>query len=249
MPKARETENMKIIEEMNEIHLAVNGIYGYRRMTLNLKRRFGRNVNAKRVRRLMHVAGIHCVIRRKRPLYIRNRPQQTAENILNRDFNAAGPNQKWVTDVTELKYGASQKAYLSAILDLHDGSIRAFVLGHSNNNQLVFDTLELALKGAPGSRPLLHSDRGFQYTSHAFRHMTRVAGITQSMSRVGRCIDNGPMESFWGALKCESYYLHKFTEFDELQLAIQKYIHFYNEERYQQRLNGLAPLEYRAQAV
>ncbi len=240
---------MKIIEEINQIHLSVKGIYGYRRMTLNLKRRFGRNVNAKRVRRLMHVAGIHCIIRRKRPLYIRNRPQQTAENILNRDFNAAGPNQKWVTDVTELKYGASQKAYLSAILDLYDGSIRAFVLGHSNNNQLVFDTFELAFQGAPGSRPLLHSDRGFQYTSHAFRHMTRVAGITQSMSRVGKCIDNGPIESFWGTLKCESYDLHKFTEFDELQLAIQKYIHFYNVERYQQRLNGLAPLEYRAQAV
>ncbi|MCY1691970.1 IS3 family transposase [Exiguobacterium sp. SL14] len=149
IPKAHENENMQIIEEMNQIHLAVKGIYGYRRMTLNLKRRFGRNVNAKRVRRLMHVVGIHCIIRRKRPLYIRNRPQQTAENILNRDFNAAGPNQKWVTDVTELKYGSSQKAYLSAILDLYDGSIRAFVLGHSNNNQLVFDTLELALQGAP----------------------------------------------------------------------------------------------------
>ena len=239
---------MKIIGEMNQIHLSVKGIYGYRRMTLNLKRRFGRNVNEKRVRRLMLVAGIHCVIRRKCPLYIRNRPQQTAENILNRDFKVAGPNQKWVTDVTELKYGTSQKAYLSAILALYDGSIRAFVLGHSNNNQLVFDTFELALQGAPGNRPLLHSDRGFQYTSHAFRHMTRVAGITQSMSRVGN-VFNGPIESFWGTLKCESYYLHKFTECDELQLAIQKYNHFYNVERYQQRLNGLAPLEYRAQAV
>lgn len=102
--------------------------------------------------RLMHVAGIHCVIRRKRSLHIRNRPQQTAENILNRDFNAAGPNQKWVTDVTELKYGASQKAYLSAILYLYNGSIRTFVLGHLNNNQLVFDMFELAFQGAPGSR-------------------------------------------------------------------------------------------------
>ncbi len=79
--------------------------------------------------------------------------------------------------------------------------------------------------------------------------MTRMAGITQSMSRVGKYIDNGPIESFWGALKCESYYLHKFEEFDKLRLAIQRYIHSYNEERYQQRLNGLAPLEYRAQAV
>ena len=69
------------------------------------------------------------------------------------------------------------------------------------------------------------------------------------MSRVGKCIDNGPMESFWGALKCESYYLHKFEEFDELCHAIQQYIRFYNEERYQERLNGLSPLEFRAQAV
>jgi len=218
-------------------------------MTLNLKRRFGRNINPKRVRRLMGVARIYCVIRRKRPKYMRNLPQQTAENILNRGFQAAGPNRKRVTDVPEVKYVASQKAYLSAILDLHDGSIRSFVVGHSNNNQLVFDTLKIALQGAPDSRPLLHSDRGFQYTSHAFRRMTKAAGITQSMSRVGKCIDNGPMESFWGALKCESYYLHKFEEFDELRNAVQRYIQFYNEDRYQQRLNGLSPLEFRAQAV
>lgn len=190
---------MKIIEEMNEIHLTVNGIYGYRRMTLNLKRRFGRNVNAKCVRLLMHIAGIHCVIRRKRPKYIRDLPQQTADNILNRDFHAAGPNQKWVTDVKELKYGAFQKAYLSAILDIYDGSIRAFFMGNSNNNQLMFNTLEITLQGTPESRLLLHSDRG--YTSHTFRHMKRVADITQTMSHVGKCIDNGPIESFWGALK------------------------------------------------
>lgn len=88
---------MKTIEEMNQIHLSVKGIYRYRRMKLKLKRRFRRNVNAKRVPRLMHIASIHCGIRRKRPLYIRNRPQQIAENILNRDFNAAGSNQKCVT--------------------------------------------------------------------------------------------------------------------------------------------------------
>ena len=123
--------------------------------------------------------------------------QQTAENILNRDFKAAEPNQKWVTDVTELKYGTSQKAYLSAILDLYDGSIRAFVLGHSNNNQLVFDTFELALQGHREAVPCFI----VQYTSHAFRHITRVAGITQSMSRVGKCIDNDPMESFWESVE------------------------------------------------
>ena len=168
---------------------------------------------------------------------------------MNRDFHATGPNRKWVTDITELKYSVSQKAYLSVILDLHDGSIRSFV----DNNRLVFDTLKLALQDASGSQPLLHSDRGFQYTSHTFRRMTKATGITQSMSRIGKCIDNCPMESFWGALKCESYYLHKFEKFDELRHAIQQYIRFYNEERYQERyqerLNDLSPLEFRAQAV
>ena len=137
-------------------------------MSLSLKRRFGRNVNHKSVRRLMRVARIYCVIRRKQSKYVRSLPQQTAENILNRNFHAAGPNRKWVTYVTELKYSVSQKAYSSAILDLHDGFIRSFVISHSNNNQLVFDTLELALQGTIGSHPLLHSNRGFQYTSHTF---------------------------------------------------------------------------------
>lgn len=249
MPSTREVENEAIVEEMRTIHEAVDGTYGYRRMRLNLKRRFGRNVNHKRVRRLMRIAGLRCVIRRKRAQYIRHPAQQTAENLLNRDFRADGPDQKWVTDVTELRYGSSRKAYLSAILDLYDGSIRSFVIGHSNNNQLVFDTLDIAIAGSPGARPLLHSDRGFQYTSHAFRYMTREAGITQSMSRVGKCIDNGPIESFWSALKCERYYLHKYETFDELLHSIEHYIQFYNHERYQQRLNGLSPLEYRAEAV
>ncbi|WP_432760171.1 transposase [Lysinibacillus zambalensis] len=75
------------------------------------------------------------------------------------------------------------------------------------------------------------------------------ANMTQSMSRVGRCIDNGPIESFWGTLKCEKYYLHKYDSYGELKQAIDDYIHFYNHYRYQKRLNGLSPLEFRAQAA
>ncbi len=249
VPTVREEENIMIIEELTSIHESVDGVYGCERMVLNLDRQFNRTVNHKRVRRLMRIAGIRCVIRRTRPKYMRTIPGQTAENLLNREFHAEKPNQKWLTDITEFKYGTSKKAYLSAILDLYDGSIRSFVLSRSNNNQLVFDTLKLALDDDPGSFPLLHSDRGFQYTSNAFHHMTQQAGITQSMSRAGKCIDNGPIESFWGALKCESYYLHTFEEFDELHDAIRRYIRFYNELRYQKRLNGLSPLEFRAQAV
>ena len=168
---------------------------------------------------------------------------------MNRDFTADNPNEKWVTDVTEFKYGSSKKAYLSAIRDLYDGSIVSYVLGHSNNNRLVFDTLDQATKLLDSEHPLIHSDRGFQYTSHGFKRRIDKAKMTQSMSRVGRCIDNGPMESFWGTLKCEKYYLHKYATFEELSKAIDEYIHFYNHDRYQKRLNGLSPMEYRAEAA
>src|SRR5690606_35079609 len=137
------------------------------------------------------------VIRRKKKRYLPSTAQHVAENVLNREFLADKPNQKWVTDVTEFKYGVESKAYLSAIRDLHDGSIVSYVLGRSNNNALVFETLDQALRAEPNAKPILHSDRGFQYTSKQFKIKLDKAGITQSMSRVGRCIDNSPMESFW----------------------------------------------------
>ncbi len=149
---------------------------------------------------------------------------------MNREFKADKPNEKWLSDVTEFKYGSSQKAYLSAILDLYDGSIVSYVLGHSNNNQLVFDTLDEALAISPEAHPLLHSDRGFQYTSLGFKRTIDNAKMKQSMSRVGRCIDNGPMESFWGTLKCEKYYLHKYDTFEELSKTIDEYIQFYSRD-------------------
>lgn len=229
--------------------MEVDGIYGYRRMTLNINRRFNQSYNHKRIYRLMKISRIQSVIRRKKTPYKRSIPQHVVENVLNREFTAEKPNKKWVTDVTEFKYGNSKKAYLSAILDLYDGSIVSYVLGHSNNNFLVFKTLEQAIEKLDGDHPLIHSDRGFQYTSKKFKRMIEKAGMTQSMSRVGKCIDNGPMESFWGTLKCEKYYLHKYETFEELFNAVNQYIHFYNYDRYQKRLNGLSPMEYRAKAA
>ena len=227
----------------------VNGIYGYRRITMNLKRTLSKPINHKRVHRLMKIAGIQAVIRQKQKRYQPSTPQHVAENVLNRDFHADQPNEKWLTDVTEMKYGTSQKAYLSAILDLYDGSIVSYVFGPSNNNPLVFKTLDIALDTNPGATPLLHSDRGFQYTSPTFKRKLEKAEIVQSMSRVGRCIDNGPMEAFWGTLKCERYYLNKYSTYEELKKDIEEYIKFYNNERLQKRLNGLSPLEYRAKAA
>ncbi|WP_169091356.1 IS3 family transposase [Paenibacillus sp. PL91] len=200
-------------------------------LTLHMRNQTKKTINHKRVYRLMKVQGIQSVIRRKRKRYANATPQQVAENVLNREFHADAPNEKWLTDVTEFKYGLGQKAYLSAILDLHDKSIVSYVLGPSNNNLLVFQTLKLALQAAPGSSPMLHSDRGYQYTSLVFKKLLNENKLSQSMSRVGRCIDNGPMESFWGTLKCEKYYLQTYHTFEELEWDIEAYIHFYNNER------------------
>lgn len=234
---------------MMTLYEKVEGTFGYRQLTLHMRRQTEKQINHKRVYRLMKIRGIQSVIRRKKKKYERSIPQHVAENVLNRAFQAEVPNEKWLTDVTEFKYGNGQKAYLSAILDLHDKSIVSYVLGHSNNNPLVFKTLKLALKAAPRSKALLHSDRGFQYTSSGFKRMLDKAKLKQSMSRVGRCIDNGPMESFWGTLKCEKYYLHKYQTFEQLKNDIDDYIHFYNYERLQKKLNGLSPLEFRAKAA
>ena len=249
-PTARELENETILQDIQAIYARIGGIYGYRRMKLNINRIYHKKFNHKRIYRLMQIAGLQSVIRRKRKRYVPASAQYVAENRLNREFTASKPNEKWVTDVTEFKLGNGRKAYLSAILDLYDGSIISYALGHSNNNKLVFRTLDQAIIILKeNEHPLIHSDRGYQYTSHEFKRKIEKAKMIHSMSRVGKCIDNGPMESFWGTLKCEKYYLHKYETFGALQQAIDDYIQFYNNERYQERLNGLSPLEYRVQAA
>jgi transposase InsO family protein len=241
----RERENEELLHKMGHLYAEVHGIYGYRRLTDELNARYGTRYNDKRIYRLTRLVGLKAVIRRKRPHYQRSTPEVTAENLLNRDFTAENLNEKWLTDVTEFKYGQGEKLYLSAILDLKDNSIVSFAMGKSNNIRLVFDTFDLAISKYPDAHPIFHSDRGFQYTSKAFKAKLDKAGMTQSMSRVGRCIDNGPMEGFWGTLKCEMYYLNGFKDYDSLAKAIEDYIHFYNYERRQKRLNKLAPMTYR----
>jgi putative transposase len=245
----QEQENEQLANAMILLYEKVEGIFGYRQLTLHLRKQLDRVINHKRIYRLMKLAGIKSVIRRKKKKYVKSTPEQIAENLLNREFTAEKSNEKWVTDVTEMKYGKGQKAYLSAILDLLDKSIVAYVLDYSNNNHLVFTTLDLALKAAPGTSPMIHSDRGFQYTSWGFKRRLEANEMTQSMSRVGKCIDNGPMEAFWGTLKCEKYYLHKYQTFDALKNDIDDYIHFYNYERLQKKLNSLSPMEARAKAA
>ncbi len=174
---------------------------------MNINRLLNKQYNHKRIYRLMKSINMKSVIRKKRKPYLQSTPQITAENKLNREFYAKKPNEKWLTDVTEFKLLNGQKAYLSAIFDLSDKSIISYVVGYSNNNKLVFDTFDLAVIANPTAKPLFHSDRRFQYTTNrTFKAKLDKINATQSMSRISRCIDNGPMEGFWGTLKCEMYY-------------------------------------------
>ena len=244
---AYEAENNYIAEKIEKIHME-SPDKGYRRIRDDLERYHGIKANDKRVLRICRKKDIKSTIKYSNNGCTRQaaNPQFIAENILNREFSADAPNQKWLTDVTEFKYYTGievHKIYLSAILDLYDRRIVSYVIGDSNNNPLVFETFDKAISANPGETPLCHSDRGFQYTNRVFHAKLEAAGMTQSMSRVAKCIDNGPMEGFWGILKRERYYGKRFTDRGTLVAMIENYIEYYNNKRLQRKLGVLTPME------
>ena len=251
VPQA-EQENLLLAELVREYDEQYNHILGYRRMTTWINRLNGTHFSKNRIHRIMKAIDIHSVIRKQPKKYKKSTPERTAENILKRDFNASKPNEKWVTDVTEFKWYDGQvchKIYLSAILDLYDRSVIAYVISLRNDNRLVFQTFDKAIANNAGAKPIFHSDRGFQYTSSTFQAKLKNQDIEQSMSRVGHCIDNGPTEGFWGIMKSEMYYLQTFKDEQSLRSAIEKYIHFYNYERFQERFGNRTPMEVRMKAL
>lgn len=180
---------------------------GYRCIRDTLEHDYGITVNDKRI--------LQICLKKKIQFYIRHiyncctkpalDPVYIAENILNREFGTDKPNEKWLTDVTEFKYGTGndekrRKVYLSVILDLCGKRPVAYEYSDHNENTLVFNTFDKALSANSGVKPLFHSDRGYQYTSKTFCQKIIDAGMTQSMSRVSKCIDNGPMGGFWGIM-------------------------------------------------
>ena len=244
---ARELENEKVAELVEQIHTE-SPDKGYRRIKDDLAHDHKMNVNEKRVLRICRSLDIKSTIKYDNRGCTRQaaNPQHIAENILNRQFHATIPNEKWLTDVTEFKWYEGpvvHKLYLSAILDLYDRRIVAYILRDRNDNPLVLDTLDAAIAANPDAHPLFHSDRGFQYTNRVFYNKLQKAGMQQSMSRVGKCIDNGPMEGFWGILKRERYYGKRFTSRQELASMIESYIAYYNDRRVQRNLGVLTPME------
>lgn len=243
----REAENMKLADRIRSIHCWIPEL-GYRRMHDVLLREYEIHASDNHVLRIMRILGIQSAVKfqRKGCTKSASDPQHVAENILNRDFHADKPNEKWLTDVTEFKYiieNEVYRIYLSAILDLCDRRIVSYVIGDHNNNSLVFSTFDEAAAANPDAHPLFHSDRGFQYTSKIFHQKLVDAGLTQSMSRVSHCLDNGPMEGFWGIIKREMYYGRKYRDRETLVKAIEDYIDYYNNRRYQRKLMILTPME------
>ncbi|MDO4614748.1 MAG: IS3 family transposase [Lachnospiraceae bacterium] len=245
---ASEQKNLEITDTIEKIHEAHPDM-GYRRIRDELDARHGVHVNDKRVLRICRKKKIQSAIKWRPKSCTRHGrdPYYMADNVLNRDFHADRPNEKWLTDVSEFKYGTGDevhKLYLSAILDLYDRRIVAFQISDRNDNPLVMNTFDKAVKLEPDAHPLFHSDRGFQYTSAQFHTRLQKQGMQQSMSRVAHCIDNGPMEGFWGILKRETYYGKKFTLRENLKATIEEYINYYNGERIQRGLRCMSPLEY-----
>ncbi len=223
------------------------GRYGYRRITAALGHA-GEAVNHKTVQRLMQGLGLKSLARPKK--YRSYRGQlAAAPNLLNRQFAASGANQKWVTDVTEFNV-QGDKLYLSPVMDLYNGEIVAYEMLERPVFSLVSRMLKKALtRLSDGETPLLHSDQGWQYKMPAYRRQLIDHGLSQSMSRKGNCLDNAAMESFFGTLKSEFFYLNKFASIKQLQQGLHRYIHYYNHHRIKLKLKGLSPVQYRIQAL
>lgn len=224
------------------------GRYGYRRITAELRNE-GSTVNHKAVQRLMQVLGLKSLVRPKKYRSYRGDINAKVANVLQRQFQAAKPNQKWVTDVTEFNV-RGDKLYLSPVMDLYNGEIVAYAMQRRPHFALVSHMLNQALStlGAQDA-PLLHSDQGWPYQMPAYRRELAARGLTQSMSRKGNCLDNAAMESFFGTLKSEFFYLNRFESIEQLQDGIRHYIHYYNHDRIKIKLKGLSPVQYRTQAL
>jgi len=218
--------------------------YGYRRVQVWLDRKKNLHRNPKTVLRVMQKYGLLSEIRRRKKYKVMGQQVHRYANALNRDFHADRPNQKWVTDISYIHTGQGV-LYLSMIRDLYDNSVIAYKTGSTQTISLVLETIRAAKKKQAVTAELqLHSDQGFQYTSHAYFRLTQLYDISLSMSRRGNCYDNAMAENFFSILKAECINRQKIKDFAMAKSLIDEYIHFYNHERIQLKTKR-TPLEWR----
>lgn len=232
-------------ELIKSIYHKHKGRYGYRRITDELQNK-GIIINHKTVLRLMGSLGLKSIIRVKKYKSYKGELGKIAPNILERNFKAEAPNQKWATDITEFKV-AGTKLYLSPIIDLFNQEIISYELRERPVFEQVTTMLRKAFRKIPNNTGLiLHSDQGWQYQMKQYQGLVKKKGIVQSMSRKGNCLDNAIIENFFGILKSEMFYTQKFKSIEELKGEIKKYITYYNNERIKSNLNKMSPIKYRA---
>ncbi len=240
------SKDLPLSEKIKECQDKYGKTYGYRRVHIWLERQ-GIHHDPKTILRVMQKYNLLSVVRRKKYRnygeYLHRYP-----NLLNRDFKAEKPNQKWVTDISYIKTKQGV-LYLSVIRDLFDNSIVAYKTGTEQNINLVLSTIREAKKKEKVTAELqLHSDQGFQYTSHQNFKLTKSYNITPSMSRKGNPYDNALAENFFSILKTECIYRVNLQTYEEARLLINEYMYFYNNERIQLKTK-LTPLEKRNQFI
>jgi len=235
-------EIKQLIKQIFNYH---KGRLGYRRITLLIKQK-GIIINHKTVLRLMKVLGLKSLIRIKKYKSYKGQQGKIAPNILQRNFKAVKPNEKWATDVTEFNV-AGNKLYLSPIIDLFNGEIVSYELSERPHFKQITNMLQKSFRKVSNDTNLiLHSDQGWQYQMKQYQDLLKQKGIKQSMSRKGNCLDNAVIENFFGILKSELFYLKKYSSINQLKQEIIEYIDYYNNERIKLNLKGMSPIQYRA---
>ena len=231
-------------EEITAIYHENMGRYGYRRITMELRNR-GYIINHKTVQRLMKQLNLKCMVRIKKYRSYKGQVGEIAPNLINRDFHASAPNQKWTTDITEFSL-FGKKLYLSPILDMYNSEIISYTLSERPSLQSVLAMVDSAFARLPDNCGLIfHSDQGWQYQHKQYQNRLSAKGVIQSMSRKGNCLDNAIMENFFGLLKSELLYLREFKDIDEFVSELEQYIFYYNNKRIKGKLKGLSPVDYR----
>ena len=220
--------------------------YGVRRVHQELVNR-GFNVNHKRVQRLMHKEGLLGKRPKEKYHSYKGEVGKIADNVINRDFKAAEPLQKWTTDVSQFNFSWG-KCYISPILDMNTNEIISYDLSLRPTLDQVKRMLEKAFEKFPNVTGLVfHSDQGWQYQHAYYINELKKHGIVQSMSRKGNCYDNCIMETFFGRMKNEMYYGYEkqYSSFEEFSKAVEEYIDYYNNKRIQAKTKWMPPVKYR----
>lgn len=242
----RRLEEAAVVEQIRQAQTKHRGRYGRRRMTPEVSEALGRKINHKRIGRLMREHDLQS--RKRRPFRVRTTDSKhdhpIAPNVLERDFAATAPDQKWLVDMTYVPT-AEGWLYLALVLDLFARKIVGWAMSETMPQELTIEALQVALGWRdPPTGLIHHSDRGSQYAAKSYRKVLKARGITVSMSRKGDCWDNAPMESANGTLKVECVHGENFKTRAEAKQAIIEYIGYYNTERRHSSLGYVPPSQF-----